>query len=214
MSWLLAIALALAAFALAAFGLRVAPRAWTSLAAALALGLAGYALQASPSLPGAPAPPRTQGDLPGEALKSARQAFIAPGDRSRSPRLLTADAFAARGQYANAAALMGGALEQNPQDAEAWLALGNVLVEHAEGRVTEPALYAYRRASEVDPAAVGPGYFLGFGLLRQGSIAEGRTVWAQTLASTPADAAGRSLLAERLAGLDMILQQAAAAQRH
>src|SRR5688500_9843482 len=55
MTWLLAIVLALAAFALGAFVLGVARRGWTTFAAALALGLAGYALQASPGLPGAPA---------------------------------------------------------------------------------------------------------------------------------------------------------------
>ena len=55
MSWIVAIALALGAFALAAFALGVARQGWTSFAAALALGLAGYALQASPGLPGAPA---------------------------------------------------------------------------------------------------------------------------------------------------------------
>ena len=211
MSWLLAIALACAAFAFAAFLLKVAPRAWTTLAAALTLGLAGYALQARPDLPGAPAAPPAEADLPGEALKTGRQEFIASGDRSRNPRLLTADAFAARGRYSDAAALMAGALEQNPQDAEAWLALGNVLVEHAGGTLTEPALFAYERARETDPASAGPGYFLGLALLRQGSVLEGRNLWAQTLATIPDDAEGRELLAERLAGLDVLLQRAAAA---
>ena len=41
MSWIVAIALALGAFALAAFALGVARQGWTSFAAALALGLAG-----------------------------------------------------------------------------------------------------------------------------------------------------------------------------
>ena len=211
MSWLLAIALAGGAFALAAFVFRVTPRAWSALAAALALGLAGYALQASPSLPGAPAAPRTGSDMPGETLKQARQAMVSPGQRSNSARLLTADAFAARGRYADAATLLRGAVAENPRDAEAWLALGNVLVEHAEGRVTEPALFAYRRAAVSDPTGIGPGYFLGLSLLRQGSIVEGRNAWAETLAQAPEDAAGREVLAEQLNRLDVLLQQAAEA---
>ena len=211
MSWLLAIALAAASFALAAFVFRVTPRVWSALAATLALGLAGYALQANPGLPGAPAQARADRDLPGETLKQARQAMVAPGQRSSSDRLLTADAFAARGQYANAAALLRGAVAENPRDAEAWLALGNVLVEHAEGVVTEPALFAYRRSSEANPTGIGPGYFLGLSLLRQGSIIEGRNTWAATLAEAPEDAAGRQVLAEQLSRLDVLLQQAAEA---
>jgi cytochrome c-type biogenesis protein CcmH len=211
MSWLLAIALAGVAFALAAFAFRVAPRAWSALAAALALGLAGYALQASPGLPGAPAAPRADSDFPGEALKQARQAMVASRHRSTSPRVLTADAFAGRGQYANAAALLRGAVAENPRDSEAWLALGNVLVEHADGRVTEPALLAYRRAAEAEPTSIGAGYFLGLSLLRQGSIVEGRNVWAETLAQAPEDAAGREMLAEQLNRLNVLLQQAAEA---
>jgi len=210
-SWVLVIALASASFALAVFAFRVAPRVWSALAAALVLGLAGYALQASPGLPGAPAKPRADRDLPGETLKQARQAMVAPRQRSDSDRLLTADAFAARGQYANAAALLRGAVAEDPRDAEAWLALGNVLVEHADGAVTEPALFAYRLASEADPAGIGPGYFLGLSLLRQGSIIEGRNVWAETLAQAPEGATGRDVLAEQLSRLDVLLQQAAAA---
>jgi len=211
MSWLLAIALAGVAFALAAFAFRVTPRAWSALAAALALGLAGYALQASPGLPGAPASPRADSDLPGETLRQSRQAMVGSRHRSTSNQLLTADAFAARGQYANAATLLRGTLAENPRDAEAWLALGNVLVEHADGRVTEPALLAYRRAAEAEPAGIGAGYFIGLSLLRQGSIIEGRNVWAETLAQAPEDAAGREVLAEQLNRLDVLLQQAAEA---
>jgi cytochrome c-type biogenesis protein CcmH len=208
-SWLLAIALAGAAFAIAAFVLRVSRQMWTTLAAALAVGLAGYALQASPDLPGAPASPDPTKRAPGEAFKQARRAMFASDDRSHSPMLLTADAFAARGQTANAAALLSTAVEQEPDDAEAWLALANVLVEHAEGRLTDPALFAYRRAAEADPGSIGPGYFLGFALLRQGSLGEGREVWAATLERARADAVGRGLLEERLTQLDVLLRQAA-----
>lgn len=211
MSWLLAIALAGAAFALGAFAYRVTPRAWSALAAALMLGLAGYALQANPGLPGAPAAPRTARDLPGESLKQARQAMVASARHSRSGRLLTADAFAARGQYADAATLLRPVVAENPDDVEAWLALGNALVEHADGRLTEPALLAYRHAAEADPTGVGSGYFVGLALLRQGSILEGRTAWAETLAQAPEGAAGREILEEQLARLDVLLQQAAEA---
>lgn len=211
MNWLLAIGLAGVVFAVVAFAFRVTTRVWSVLATALALGLAGYALQASPGLSGAPAAGREKRDLPGESLKEVRQLMVASGQRSRSNQVLTADAFAARGQYANAAALLRGAVAEDPNDIEAWLALGNVLVEHADGQLTEPAVFAYRRAAAADPENIGPGYFIGLALLRQGAILEGRSAWAETLEEAPEDAAGREVLAEQLGRLDVLLQQAAEA---
>lgn len=199
------IALALAAFALAAFAFRIPRAGWTTFAAALALGLAGYALQASPGVPGAPA---AGSRAPGEvdwAYVDARKEMVAEARRSRSPQMIVADALARQGQYANAAAMLGAAVSQNPRDGEAWLALGNALVEHADGALTSPALLAYRRASEVEPASTGPGYFLGLALIRQGRVMEARGVWQSTLETAAEDAAGRAALAERLARLDELL---------
>jgi len=206
MTWLLAIALAFAAFALAAFVLRIGRNGWTTFAAALALGLAGYALQASPDIPAAPAAGARQDEQGAWALVDERKGMIDSRRRSTSDKLLVADAFARHGQYANAAAMLRGAVTDNPRDAEAWLALGNALVEHADGALTQPALMAYRRAAESDPSGVGPGYFLGLALIRQGQIPQARSVWADTLEGAAADAAGRELLAERLGRLDALLR--------
>lgn len=205
MIWLLAIALALAAFALAAFLFRVPRQGWTTFAAALALGLAGYALQASPGVPGAPAPGAPPPSEVDWAFVDARREMVAEDKRSHSNRMIIADGFARRGQYGNAAALLRGAVAENPRDGEAWLALGNALVEHADGALTQPALLAYRRASELDPTSAGPGYFLGLALIRQGRIVEARGVWQSTLETASADAAGRDALAERLARLDQLI---------
>ena len=205
MTWLLAIALALAAFALGAFAFGVARQGWTTFAAALALGLAGYALQASPGLPGAPAPAARAPDEIDWAFVDARKEMVAGNRRSGSNQLIVADALARRGQYANAAAMLRDAVKQNPNDGEAWLALGNALVEHADGVLTQPALLAYRRAAELDPTAAGPGYFLGFALIRQGRLMEARGVWQATLETSAQDAAGRAALEERLARLDQLI---------
>ena len=205
MTWLLAIALALGAFALAAFLFRVPRQGWTTFAAALALGLAGYAVQASPGVPGTPPAGTGAPDEVDWAFVDARKEMVAEGNRSHSDRMIVADAFARRGQYANAVAMLRAEVAENPRDGEAWLALGNALVEHADGALSQPALLAYRRAQEVDPASAGPGYFLGLALIRQGRIAEARGVWQSTLESAGADAAGRDALAERLARLDQLL---------
>ena len=205
MSWLLAIALALAAFALAALALGVARQGWTTFAAALALGLAGYALQASPDTPGAPAAGiRAPGEVDW-AFVEARKEMVASADRSSSDKVIVADALARNGQYANAAGLLRAAVAENPRDGEAWLALGNALVEHAGGALTQPALLAYRRAEEVAPGSAGPGYFLGMALIRQGRLMEARSVWAATVEGASANAEGRAALQERLARLDALI---------
>ncbi len=205
MSWILAIMLALAAFALGAFVFGVARRGWTTLAAALALGLAGYAMQATPGVPGSPAEDVRQRDQADWAYVDARKEMVANADRSTSSQMIVADALARQGQYANAAAMLREAVRRNPRDAEAWLALGNALVEHADGALTQPALLAYRRAAELDPASAGPGNFIGFALIRQGRLMEARQVWQATLESAAADAPGRATLEGRLARLDQII---------
>jgi cytochrome c-type biogenesis protein CcmH len=209
MTWLLAIALALVAFAAAAFVFRLPRKGRTTLAAALALGLAGYALQAHPGLPGAPASPRRLDPQLGGALIDSRKAMIKEANRSTNPKMFTADAFARNGQYADAVTFLDGAVKDNPRDAEAWLALANALVEHADGALTPPALLAYRRAQEADPTAAGPGYFLGLSLIRQGRMAEASQIWHETLQAAAPDAAGRTELAALLERLDANLGQAA-----
>ena len=207
MTWLLAIALALAAFAAGAFAFGIARQGWTTFGAALALGLAGYALQASPDTPGAPAPAASSDAETGWSFVDARKEMVGPRERSSSAKTLIADGFARRGQYANAAAMLRGAVSDNPGDAEAWLALGNALVEHSGGALTQPALLAYRRAAEIAPASAGPGYFLGLALIRQGRLDEARGVWASTIETASEDAAGRAALQDRLTRLDQLLRQ-------
>jgi len=204
-NWILAIALALAAFALGAFVFGVARQGWTTFAAALALGLAGYAMQASPGMPGAPAADASPPDQVDWAYVDARKEMVASADRSASREMIVADALARQGQFANAAAMLREAVSRNPRDAEAWLALGNALVEHADGALTQPALLAYRRAAELDPASAAPGNFIGFALIRQGRLMEARNVWQSTLETAAEDAAGRAELEERLARLDQII---------
>jgi cytochrome c-type biogenesis protein CcmH len=203
MTWLLVIGLALAAFLIAGLILRAPRQSWTTLIAALALGLAGYASQARPNLSGAPTQARKMDPQLGWALIEARQAMVGNSARSGNPKVITADAFARNGQYANAVALLRGAVADNPRDAEAWLALGNALVEHADGALTAPALYAYRKAETANPNSAGPGYFIGLAMIRQGRMDEAGTIWRETLASTAADAPGRdqlAMLADRLGG--------------
>lgn len=205
MSWVLAIALALAAFAATVFLFRVPRGAWTTLLAALALGLAGYSFQASPALPGAPTAPPSAEETGGWALIEMRRSFFGgpqPGDR-----LLVADALARQGQYVNAAAMLRGAVRENPEDAEAWTALGNALVETARGALGPAALFAYGRADDAAPGNLAPDFFIGAALIRQGEFLEGRRVWATALEEAEEDAPGREQIEQRLDVLDELLRR-------
>ena len=206
MSWLPILLLAAIAFVVAAFVLRLPRYGWTLFGAALLFGLTGYAVQGSPGQSAAPAIPRSQLAQDGELLVGARREFYGNGLPSRF--VITADAFARRGQYEKAASFLRNAVRENPTDDEAWLALGNALVEHADGQLTAPALYAYSRADEVRPGQAAPTYFLGLAYLRAGQPARTLELWRGLLDEAPADAEWRAALAERLARLEVMLGSA------
>lgn len=205
MSFLPIILLAAATFALAVLALRLPRTGWALFGAALLFGLAGYALQGSPGQAGAPKGPTSEAADAGVALVDARRELFGPAPPSRFVTL--ADGFARRGQFADAAGILRGSLEQNPDDAEAWLALANALVENAEGQLTPAAVYAFNRAERVDPANPGPGFFLGVALINSGRPVEARQLWADMLERAPAESPWREGLEERLARLDVLIAQ-------
>lgn len=197
--------LAAAAFVFAVVVLRLRRSAWALLGAALLFGLAGYALQGSPGQSGSPRV-ATHGPVAESAeLVEARRAIYGPAPPSRF--VTVADGFARRGQFADAAGILRGSLEDNPNDPEAWLALANALVEHADGQLTPAAAFAYDRAERADPGQPGPGFFLGVALIRSGRLMQARAVWADMLDKAPADAAWRDGLKERLDRLDVLIAQ-------
>ena len=205
MSWALVIALAALSFAALAFLLKVPRGGWEAVAVALLLGLAGYALQGSPAQPGAPKAAAAQRKGNGDALVAARQQLRDSGAQGTNSWLVIGDAMARNGQYADAAGVLLGAVEQNPKDTEGWLALGNALVSHSEGALTPAALYAYQRAATAQPAHPGPPFFLGLALAQSGRLNEGRAIWAELLARSPKQAPWRADLAQRLARLDAFI---------
>jgi len=205
MTWLAVIALAAVVFAIAAFGFGLFRGLWSSLAAALGFGLAGYAMQASPDLPAAPKSAIADSSVQEFDVVGARREFVALSDRSGSPLLITSDAMARRGRYADAAQMLEGVTRQSPNDFEAWLAQGIALAEHAEGNLSQASLYALQKAADLEPDNLAPGYFLGVALVQQGRLIEARQVWRETLANAPEDAEGRVAMTERLTRLEAML---------
>lgn len=205
MTWVLALVLAVLAFCAMAFLLKAPRRGWEAIGAALLLGIAGYGLQGQPGLAGAPKPPSQKVAGNPTALIDARQKLSGAQGLPADNWLLVADAFARNGQYANAASVLLGAVEKGGDDGEAWLAMANALVNHADGQLTPASLYAFRRAAQAAPDNPGPPFFLGLAMAQTGRFAEARRVWADLLERSPADAPWRPDLEAQLARLDQFV---------
>lgn len=206
MVWIPILLLGLFAMLTAVLALRLPRHSWMLFASVLMFGLAGYGLHGSPGQSSAPKEMTFEEAQSGEGLVAARRALFDTGQQPPN-YLVTSDAFARQGRFGDAAGLLRRAVSENPDDAEAWLALANALVEHAKGQVTPPALYAYEQAQQAFPAHPGAGYFLGMSYLRSGEPEEARRVWSELLERSPEDAPWRADLAFRVARLDEMIAQ-------
>lgn len=208
MTWLLVALLTLAAFFVTRRLMKPPRSGAAAIGAALLAGIAGYAAQSHPSLPGSPTAARERigGDAEGIA---ARQKISDQGPEA-DKRMIIADAMARNGRYADAATILRGVVTDHPKDATGWLALANTLVSHADGRLSPAAVFAFRRAEEAQPENPGPPFFFGMALAQSGRLKEARAVWADLLGRSPADAPWRGDLTARLQELDAFVAQQAA----
>ena len=211
MIWVLILVIAAAAFVALVMLLKLPRGGWEWVGAALLLGVAGYAVQGSPSQPGAPKPPVETSKTADEALIAERQAMGSAFGSGQS-WMIVADGLSRRGQYGAAAQVLRSAVRQNPRDPDLWVALGNALVGHGDGFISPAAQFAFQRAADIAPDHPGPPFFMGLALAQSGRLVEARTVWAQLLAQAPKEASYRADLETRLARLDaMIAAQGGAA---
>lgn len=206
MNWLPILALALAAFLVAAFLAKLPRTGWTLFGAGLLFGLTGYATQGNPQLAGAPKDAVPTPTEAGPAMIEARRLLFDPS-QPPSADITLSDGFARKGQFDDAAGILRVSVRENPDDAEAWIALGNALVEHAEGVPTAAAMFAYSRAEAADPDHPAAPYFLGVALLRSERFADARGVWAQMIERAPEGAEWLPAMQQRLAQLDAMLAQ-------
>lgn len=205
--WLAVGALALAAFAFAVLVLKLPREGMTMFGAVLVFGLAGYAWQGSPGQPAAPKSGAVEEGQNGAEMVDGREGLF---DRTVPPPsyLVTSDAYARRGQFGDAAALLQRGLKDNPRDLESWLALGMALVGHADGFVTPAAVQAFGRAKAIDPRHPGAEYFLGYAYLQSGEVVAARNVWAGLLKNSPPDAPWVDGLKAEVARLDDMIARA------
>jgi cytochrome c-type biogenesis protein CcmH len=177
--------------------LRVRGAALTASAAALLLGGAGYALQGSPNLPGAPAQVNEAGDV--FPLTKARHAFF--GDFTPAESWLRmSEALARDRQSEDAVGILQNAVKRYPGDPQLWIGLGNALVDHARG-ITPAAELAYRRAEDAAPGHPAAPFFYGLALARSGDRDGALKQWRDILLKAPPDAEWRPMVEPGVAAL-------------
>lgn len=213
MTWVFALLLALVAFVVAVFVLRAPRKSWEAIGAALLFGVAGYAFQASPRVSAAPKQAREEAPIDPEAIVKARAAVTNSGIPPTDRWVIVADALTRNGQFGDAALMLRNSTDRDPKNAEAWLAMANALVAHAENQLTPAAFYAYRSAAAAAPDHPGAPYFLGLALAQSGRFAEAKTLWARLLEATPPDAPWHADLTDKITKLDALIKQSADRQQ-
>jgi cytochrome c-type biogenesis protein CcmH/NrfG len=158
---------------------------WQVAAAALLLGMTGYALQGRPALPAAPAKSLSAEEDAAKQLVDMRadmdQSF---GGAKRW--LTTADAFAKQGDYHLSASYIQSGLRQNPNDPDLWSALGLQLMLASDGQMSPPAQLAFDKARAIRPNYPAPYYFAGLARLFGGDVPGAVLLWEKTLSlATP-----------------------------
>ena len=204
--WLIAAAFAFCLMALLLAVGRIPRMSWELTAAAVLLGLAGYAWQGSPGLPGRPkmASASTDRGKFDEQLAERRRGMAERYGKA-GQWLMLSDGLGRQGKTKEAANVLLAGLKQTPDDPNLWLGLGNALIAHAGGVVSPSADFAYRRAMTLDPDAPAPPYFYGLALVRAGQLQAAKELWAPLAARAPEGSEIKAELELSIARIDAML---------
>ncbi len=184
---------------------------WTTMAAALMIGATGYALQGSPNRAASPAKPKVESAELADDVMALRGSIFSRFTADAAYDT-AANAMIRAGDPGAAVKVTLGGIAHYPRSIQLWTQLGSVLVMHDGDNMSPAALFAFRRAIQLNPRHPGPPFFLGLGYVQAGRIAEARGWWVRALALTPPGASYRGEIAERLMLLDQFLAMAARQQ--
>jgi cytochrome c-type biogenesis protein CcmH len=200
MGWGILLALAAIGFALLwRFG-KMSRAALELTGAALLLGIAGYALQGSPSQPGTSIGSREAASKLDPATAESRRDMMGQFG-SEAQWMDYADTMTRMGATQMAVLAMRSGIRDNPKSPNLWVGLGNALVAHGDGFVSPAARFAFQRAAQLSPKHPGPPFFLGIALAKSGQTEEAAQIWQGLLARAPADAPYRADIEARLAAI-------------
>lgn len=208
------IAIALALLSAAAIMLlgRVSFAAMLAPAAALMVGLAGYAWQGHPGLSGHPvSATKTGSDFNEEMAQKRRELGARFGDSAKW--LTVSDGLARAGNTKDAANVLVSALRSDPDNAELWVGLGNALLAHGDGMLSPAAQDAYQRALTLDPDGVSANYFYGLALAQSGQFDAGKSIWTHLISLLPQKAELRGELARNVALIDALIARRDAVEK-
>lgn len=184
---------------------------WQIAAAAILLGMTGYALQGRPGTPASPAKPLAASEVAATQLVEIRadmdQSF---GGAKRW--LVTADSFARQGDYPLAAAYIQSGLRSDPQNPDLWSALGLQLMLASEGQMSPPAQLAFDKARAIRPNYPAPYYFAGLARLFAGDLDGAILLWEKTVSLATPKAKWKARIESQLQAAKTLQAQAAQAQ--
>lgn len=206
--WVALALLAFASLAIIAWIVRKSKGLWQVAAAALLLGMTGYALQGRPALPSAPAKSVSAKEDAAVQLVDMR----ADMDQSFGPAkrwLITADSFAKQGDYKLSASYIQAGLRQNARDPDLWSALGLQLMLASDGQMSPPAQLAFDKAREIRPNYPAPYYFAGLARLFGGDLNGAILLWEKTLSLATPKAKWKPQLESQLQAAKALQAQAA-----
>lgn len=169
--------------------------------AALLLGIAGYAWQGHPDLPGSPVRPAAP-DIGGELAVTAERRAMMGQFNGAAQWIDTSEALIRNGNTGNAVAILTTATRRYPQNADLLVGLGNALVEHGGGTINPAAQYAFQKAANLSPQHPAPPFFFGLALARSGQLDQAAAIWHELLERTPPNASWRGDLEKRIAQID------------
>jgi cytochrome c-type biogenesis protein CcmH/NrfG len=183
--WLALGLLSLLSLSVLVYYVRSSKGLWQVAAAAVLLGMAGYALQGRPSLSPAPAQPLEASAAGATQLVDIR-ADMDESFGSAKRWLVTADSFAKQGDYPLSASYIKSGLRIEPKNADLWSALGLQLMLASEGQMSPPAVLAFDKARAIQPKHPAPYYFAGLARLFAGDLDGAILHWEKTVSvATP-----------------------------
>ena len=171
--------LALAWFVRASKGL------WQIGAAAVLLGMTGYALQGRPSASSSPGKPLAGSEVAATQLVDIR-ADMDQNFGGAKRWLITADSYIQSG------------LRSDPKNADLWSALGLQLMLASDGQLSAPAELAFDKARAIRPNYPAPYYFVGLARMLSGDLDGAILLWEKTLSLATPNAKWKGVLESQL----------------